>query len=194
MLPILLSLLLTTALTAPITRPIDLNDRHVCLSQPTLICTFRPTPGHTAAGSAYFTPLFLAGRPDRACVVRITASLSLLPPGPHAFHIHTYGDVSLVDATSLGGHFTNPRGGAVPHGLPADAQRHWGDFGDVAVGVDGVAAYDRVDQVVKIRGIVGRGMVIHEGMDLGSGAQPSGGAGSRLASCVIGIARPDLIR
>lgn len=48
-----------------------------------------------------------------------------------------------------------------------------------------------MDRIVSIRGIVGRGMVVHEGPDLGNNAQPSGGAGSRVGVCVIGIGNPD---
>ena len=39
--------------------------------------------------------------------VRVTVNIEGLSPGPHAFHIHEFGNCSSPDANSAGGHF-NP--------------------------------------------------------------------------------------
>lgn len=108
----------------------------------------------------------------------------------HGFHIHTYGDVSVDTGTAAGGHFADPRGSARSHGYPDSRMRHWGDFGNLVANDKGVATFDVTDRVIRLRGIVGRGMIIHAGPDMGPEAQPSGGAGAREAQCVIGIANP----
>lgn len=69
--------------------------------------------------------------------------------------------------------------------------RHWGDFGNLHADKSGNARYDRVDSVITLRGIVGRGITVHAENDKGASAQPSGGAGARIAFCVIGFANPD---
>lgn len=120
----------------------------------------------------------------------IQAKVSNLRRGDHGFHIHTYGDVRTDDGLSTGGHFTSPNGGTMPHGAPNDLKRHWGDFGNLTAWKKGNAIYQRGDNVIKISGIVGRSMVIHALGDKGASAQPSGDAGSRQASCVIGYANP----
>ncbi|PXF44234.1 Superoxide dismutase [Cu-Zn] [Gracilariopsis chorda] len=163
-----------------------------CLSQPSLTCYFTPTAGHNVTGSVQFSPLFMRkARSRNRCFVRITAKLNNLSPGYHGFHIHTYGDIRSSDGKSTGGHFSNPSGIARQHALPGDWPRHWGDFGSLEAAGDGTATYDRVDYIIKLRGIVGRGMIVHALEDKGKEAQPSGGAGSRQARCVIGIANPD---
>lgn len=79
-----------------------------------------------------------------------------------------------------------------PHGLPNDRIRHWGDFGSALADAQGFVKYRRTDRVVSFEGIVGRGMIVHALEDLGSEAQPTGGAGPRQAQCVIGYANPDI--
>lgn len=61
------------------------------------------------------------------------------------------------------------------------------------VGADGNAGYRRVDRVITIKGILGRGMIVHELADKGSAFQPTGDAGSRQAMCVIGVANPGIL-
>lgn len=159
--------------------------RRACKAQPALICNLAPTANNTAAGPVLFTPAFRAGR----CLVRIRARLAGLPGRRHALHIHTYGDVSDASGASTGGHFTNPAGDAIAHGLPGDAVRHWGDFGNVRARA-GVARYSRFDALISLPGIVGRGMTLHALPDQGAAAQPTGGAGARIGFCVIGFANP----
>lgn len=61
----------------------------------------------------------------------MNAQLHGVRPGIHGFHIHTCGDVRADDVTSAGGHFTNPEGDEIKHGLPNDFLRHWGDMGNI---------------------------------------------------------------
>lgn len=162
-----------------------------CRFQPKLVCSFQPTLGNNVTGNVYFTTTFNRGRPEGTrCRVSIDAILANLTPGKHGFHIHSYGDIRSSDGSSLGGHFSNPNVDSLAHGFPNDAVRHWGDFGNVVANSAGNATYKRKDKVITLAGIVGRGMIIHADPDKGSAEQPSGAAGSRQASCVIGIANP----
>jgi Cu-Zn family superoxide dismutase len=114
------------------------------------------------------------------------ADLEGLEPGLHGFHIHEVGDCSAPDASSAGGHF-NPDN--TPHGTPENppAQRHVGDLGNLEADAEGKAHYERVDQMLPLRGpnsIVGKSVIVHaQADDLSS--QPSGSAGPRLACGVI---------
>eukprot|EP00177_Eucheuma_denticulatum_P003936 GFKZ01007115.1.p1 GENE.GFKZ01007115.1~~GFKZ01007115.1.p1 ORF type:complete len:235 (+),score=10.67 GFKZ01007115.1:96-707(+) len=178
-----------TPTPTPTPTPDVSSARRRCLSQLPLICNLRPTQNQTARGRVIFRPVFRVSR----CLVLISVRVSGLTPGPHGIHIHTYGDLSSRDGSATGGHFTNPRGGDVMHGLPGDRVRHWGDFGSVRVGGNGRGGFRRVDRVIRLRGIVGRGMIVHELRDMGSAFQPSGAAGGRYAQCVIGFANPESI-
>ena len=54
------------------------------------------------------------------------------------------------------------------HGAPGDTYRHVGDLGNVLAGEDGVAVVDMVDSQLSLNGlssIIGRGVVVHAGMD-----------------------------
>lgn len=167
--------------------------RRKCEALPSLTCRLRGTKGNKVNGLITFSPSFTVYSPQRQrCEVLIDAKVNMLSPGSHGFHVHIFGDVRASDGTSAGGHFAHPRGKLIEHGSPLDNIRHWGDFGNVIASEDGVALYSRVDTVITLAGILGRGVVIHELEDLGSDAQPTGGAGSRQASCVIGFANPDL--
>lgn len=170
-----------------------MTPRELCISKPRLVCVFSPTATNSAAGTVIFRPIFRSYQSGRnRCLVRIVGNLNGLSEGLHGFHIHSYGDLRSTDGTSTGGHFSNPQMKPTAHGLPNDRVRHWGDFGSATADSQGVVAYRRTDRVVSLEGIVGRGMIVHALEDLGSDAQPSGGAGSRQAQCVIGYANPDI--
>jgi Cu-Zn family superoxide dismutase len=137
-----------------------------------------PTEGSRVSGTVTFSSL--NGE------VRVGADLEGLEPGLHGFHIHEVGDCSAPDASSAGGHF-NPDN--TPHGAPENppAQRHVGDLGNLEADAEGKAHYERVDQMLPLRGpnsIVGKSVIVHaQADDLSS--QPSGSAGPRLACGVI---------
>jgi Cu-Zn family superoxide dismutase len=137
--------------------------------------TIAPTQGNTAKGEVRFYKV------DDG--VRVVARLEGLTPGRHGFHLHEKGDCSAPDASSAGGHF-NPSG--TPHGAPtADrTARHAGDLGNVEVGSDGQARYDRVDTVLDYGQLAGLAVLVHAGEDDYT-SQPAGNAGARVGCGVI---------
>lgn len=164
-----------------------------CVSQPTLVCSIFPTSISNATGIVHFSPIWRIGRRRwHVCDVRITATINNLTPGLHGFHIHTYGDLRNLDGSSTGGHFSNPWNRPTVHGSPDDRPRHWGDFGSIEADATGLAKYDRIDSVIGLKGIVGRGMTIHSGPDQGAAFQPSGASGPRVAFGVIGYKNPTI--
>lgn len=169
-----------------------------CKNLPTLVCNLQPTGGFSTAGVVYFTPVWVKRGKDSkkfTCYTRITASVAGLTGPKSGFHIHTYGDLSNTDGTSTGGHFTNPAGTEVLHGYSDSQQRHWGDFGNLVVdSATGLAKYDRIDDVIRLGGVVGRSITIHEGEDQGPAEQPSGASGARVGFCVIGYSNPEVMQ
>lgn len=170
-----------------------------CTSLPKLISVVTPTEGNNASGLVTFTPVWemigpnsVNGDPNgMSCFTLVEANITMLTPNSaHGFHIHTYGDLSDPAGSSTGGHFTNPAGDDIPHGYPGDKVRHWGDLGNLSTDADGVANFSEVDKVIRLGGVVGRGITIHEENDKGVDSQPSGGSGSRIAYGVIGYAKP----
>ena len=163
--------------------------RRRCLQKPPLICILRQTTNSlssSTSGTVLFTPAYIRlSRRRFRCRVHVTANLTNFSPGLHGFHIHTYGDLSKTDGTSAGGHFSNPRGTPVAHGLPSSFPRHWGDLGNVNVSESGTATFEHTDRVIRLRGIVGRGMIVHALEDQGREQQPTGEAGARQEMCVI---------
>lgn len=162
--------------------------RRDCNSQLPLICNLNPVSGSSVSGTVWFAPKFR----KRACQVLIRADVRGLNGSRHGFHIHKYGDISSTTGLSTGPHFTNPENTPIDHGLPTDIIRHWGDFGNLVVRRDR-ASYSRVDSVISLAGIVGRGITIHLGLDQGPDFQPTGASGPRIAVCVIGFANPETI-
>ena len=66
------------------------------------VCVIRSTDGNTAKGIVHFAQV--------GDSVQIEAEISGLKPGAkHGFHIHQFGDVSLGNGKSAGGHY-NPEG------------------------------------------------------------------------------------
>lgn len=108
----------------------------------------------------------------------------------YGFHIHEYGDLGSKDGMSTKGHY-NPL--QTTHKLPGGTQAgHVGDLGNIAYYDNaGNAWYDEMNiSLVELVGsnvnVLGRAIVVHSQMDNGC-EQPTGGAGARLAFCVIGV-------
>lgn len=146
------------------------------------ICVLRPTAGNESVrGTIRFTAA--------AGGVLVEARVEGLAPGAHGFHVHEWGDLDCTDGMCTGGHF-NPTN--EPHGAPEAAARHAGDLGNLEAGPDGVAIYKRLDARLRLDGpnsVVGRGIVVHAQPD-DFATQPTGNAGARLATGVIGVAKP----
>ena len=118
--------------------------------------------------------------------LKITGKIRNLTPGEHGFHIHEYGDMRGNDGTAAGGHF-NP--GGHEHGAPG-TMSHVGDLGNIMANEEGVATVNVVSKGTKLHFVLGRSFVVHAGKD-DLKSQPSGAAGPRVATGVIGVGNPD---
>jgi len=126
-------------------------------------------------------------------LVKIVGEVKGLPPGPHGFHIHEYGDLTDHSFMSACSHF-NPFG--TRHGCPGDQVRHVGDLGNIVADYKGRATVSLMDDQIKLRGdvanVIGRSLMIHKNADdcgRGGNAESlkSGNAGQRIACAVIGL-------
>lgn len=124
---------------------------------------------------------------QRDGTVEIDMTLTGLPQGTHAFHIHEVGRCD-PPFESAGGHF-NPEG--KKHGKDNPAGAHAGDLPNIEVSDSG-----RVKLQVAVKGVSidsgpgallggdGSALVVHEGAD-DYQTDPTGNAGKRLACGVI---------
>ena len=146
----------------------------------TAIAVIIPTMGNSVTGVVRFT--------QTAGGVHVVADVVWLKQGAHGFHIHEFGDISSTDGLSTGGHF-NPSHSL--HGAPASPDRHAGDMGNLNADANGHATLDYMDTIISLSGtdsIIGRSVVVHaDADDLKS--QPTGKAGKRLATGVIGVGK-----
>lgn len=146
---------------------------------PTLgVAVITPTKGNKVRGS-----LRLVQKGDE---LKIMGRVNNLTPGEHGFHIHEFGDQRGTDGTAAGGHY-NPDGHE--HGAPGP-HSHTGDLGNITADAEGVAKVDITVKGTKLHFVLGRSFVIHAGKD-DLKSQPSGAAGARVATGVIGIANPE---
>eukprot|EP00761_Pharyngomonas_kirbyi_P011638 gb/GECH01011664.1/.p1 GENE.gb/GECH01011664.1/~~gb/GECH01011664.1/.p1 ORF type:complete len:351 (+),score=91.52 gb/GECH01011664.1/:1-1053(+) len=111
---------------------------------------------------------------------------------PRGIHIHSFGDLSKEDGTSLGGHYGDDD---QVHALPNESEnnstitRHFGDMGNVQADSNGVVSASKDFSNIDFSGsnsVIGRGVVLHLEDDNGFSEQPSGAAGPRGQVCVIG--------
>ena len=120
--------------------------------------------------------------------VKLDISVASLPPGTHAFHIHTVGKCEVPDFKSAGGHF-NPEG--KQHGKENPNGPHAGDMSNFEVGADGTGKFSTVNTSVTLREGTnslfhegGAALVIHEKPD-DYKTDPTGNAGNRIACGVV---------
>ena len=167
-----------------ITRAANEADGHKTPQAPTkAVCVVHALGDSGVKGKVTFT--------HQVDGVEIVAELTGLTPGKHGFHVHEFGDCSMMDGTCAGGHF-NPTG--APHGGPNSAKRHAGDLGNVEADETGRAVYKRVDQLIELSGpnsIIGRSIIVHADPD-DLTTQPTGNAGARVGCGVIGIGDPNM--
>ncbi len=149
---------------------------------PIAAAQLNPTQGNTANGTVSFV--------QQGDKLLVDARVDGLTPGLHGFHIHEKGDCSAPDGSSAGGHF-NPAG--MPHGDPAHAEHHAGDFGNLKADAQGNASLQLsipMQQVTLANGapnnIVGRALIVHADPD-DYKTQPTGNAGKRVACGVISL-------
>ncbi len=146
------------------------------------ICHVMPTKGNAAHGFVKF-----ADAPGGVHVTAVIEGLS--PNGTHAIHIHEFGDISAPDAMSTGGHY-NPDGH--PHAGPDADKHHAGDFGNLQADANGRATLDLLADGLTVAGmknpVIGRAIIVHAKAD-DFATQPTGNAGPRIATGVIGVAK-----
>jgi Cu-Zn family superoxide dismutase len=146
-----------------------------------------PAPAGTSARvsmrSATGQPLGDLSLVQTANGVLVTGLLTNLPPGTHAFHVHTVGKCTpTFDAA--GGHF-NPA--SKQHGFRNAMGQHAGDLPNVNVGADGTVrveafatAFDLGAAANGLFDADGSAIVVHQNAD-DYQTDPTGSAGSRIA-------------
>ena len=119
--------------------------------------------------------------------VLITASLSGLPAGEHAFHVHETGRCDAPSFESAGGHYAPLKR---QHGFLASGGPHAGDMTNVQV-VGSTVSVQEFNPFVTLSGGEaplldqdGSALVLHAKADDYS-TQPSGDAGARIACAVV---------
>lgn len=116
--------------------------------------------------------------------VLLRATLSGLPAGTHAFHVHAVGQCE-PPFKSAGGHF-NPTG--AKHGLASPDGPHAGDMPNIHVPAAGALTVEVFNNRLALDDALfdddGAAIVIHEGGD-DYATDPAGAAGSRIACGVI---------
>ncbi|MDS9468861.1 superoxide dismutase family protein [Paracoccus sp. MBLB3053] len=112
--------------------------------------------------------------------VLATVTLSGLPDGIHAIHLHETGDCSAADFASAGGHIA----GEHQHGVLSEGGPHPGDMPNLTVNQDGVGEIEVFLPLLQVeRDLMdadGAAFIIHAGID-DYQSQPAGGAGDRIA-------------
>ena len=120
--------------------------------------------------------------------VNISLKVFSLPPGTHAFHIHTVGKCEPPDFKTAGGHL-NPQN--MKHGLKNPSGPHAGDMPNITVDKNGkgkaMILNKRVTLAPGTNSLFhegGTALVIHEKAD-DETTDPAGNAGNRIACGVI---------
>jgi len=120
--------------------------------------------------------------------VLVHLTVSGLPPGVHAFHIHEAGKCDPPDFKTAGGHF-NP--GMKQHGFMQEKGPHAGDLPNIHVPASGNLEIEALARGVALQAgpnslfdADGSALVIHAGPD-DYRTDPAGNAGARLACGIV---------
>ena len=115
--------------------------------------------------------------------VLVKLDLQGVPPGTHAFHIHTVGKCDAPDFMTAGGHF-NPT--TMKHGLMASGGPHAGDMPNLFVPADGKLSVEVLDANVTLAAgqksvfdADGSALMLHATADDYT-SDPAGNAGARI--------------
>jgi superoxide dismutase, Cu-Zn family len=147
-----------------------------------------PVTAHAAMVDANGKSIGTATLTQTPSGVQIAATLSGLPPGTHAIHIHALGKCDPPGFTTAGGHF-NPDN--KQHGMKNPNGAHNGDLPNFDVAADGTANVSLLAAHVTLREGPnslfhdgGTALVIHANAD-DYMTDPSGNSGARIACGVI---------
>ncbi|HSP12424.1 MAG TPA: superoxide dismutase family protein [Salegentibacter sp.] len=142
--------------------------------------TMNPNNDSNLAGEVVFT--------EEDGEVSMTALITGLQEGEHAIHIHEFGDCSMEDGSSAGGHW-NPTDER--HGKWGDAEGyHKGDIGNFTTDANGNGTVTMTTDEWCIgcgdeeKDILGKSIIVHDGVDDFT-SQPAGNAGDRVGCGVI---------
>lgn len=170
-----------------------LNVRHllavaILLVPPAIFAQSAPQSAHADIINSQGQKIGAATLTQTGGGVQIQATVSQLPPGTHAMHIHTVGKCEGPDFKSAGGHF-NPAG--KQHGKDNPAGAHAGDLSNIDVDASGNATVTQLASAATLADGAnslfhegGAAIVIHEKAD-DYKTDPTGNAGGRIACGVI---------
>nr|WP_310523943.1 superoxide dismutase family protein [Polymorphobacter sp.] len=123
---------------------------------------------------------------------RVLATITGLPPGTYALHLHAVGRCETPDFITAGGHF-NPA--MKQHGSLNPMGEHAGDLPNIEIGADRKGSFDAlrpglrlVDGTSPLIDIDGAAIVLHAGPD-DYKTDPAGNAGARIACGVLAHGR-----
>ncbi|HYO72057.1 MAG TPA: superoxide dismutase family protein [Archangium sp.] len=117
--------------------------------------------------------------------VLIKGTLSNIPAGEHAIHIHEAGKCEAPFQTA-GGHL-NPN--KKKHGVLVAEGKHEGDLPNLHVGADGKVQFDSFAHGLKLKDVQdtdGAAVVVHASAD-DYKSDPAGNAGDRIACGVVQV-------
>lgn len=174
----------------------------------TATCRFIGTSNATLGyagirGSVWLRQSTVSATQVRAVITGFPTGLGA--SGARSMHIHDVGDLTdLIDGLSVGGHW-NPL--QYNHALPPQEPRHQGDLGRITIANNQtndlfynyvLTSSDSANvvnhpQLAGMYSVLGRGMILHAGIDIGcQAATTNGAAGARAAQCVLGLARNEV--
>lgn len=143
------------------------------------VAVLRPTSGNRAQGLVLFR--------ETDDGLDVFTTVTGLPDGEHAYHVHVFGDCSAPDASSAGPHFH-----FTGSSLSKEATEITGNLGEIYAAAGKSPTHQARIPRASLQGgysILGRAVIIHErGND--PKRPPDGDAGARLACGVIGIGNP----
>ncbi len=120
-------------------------------------------------------------------ILALNVSLSSMPAGEKALHLHTTGACDGPDFKSAGGHL-NPN--SVSHGKMSETGPHMGDFPNITIAEDGLTELsfpidgNSNDILKHIFDKDGTAVMIHAGPD-DYASDPAGAAGPRIACGIL---------